>query len=124
MARTDYAFPFRVDPVSGQAAQAGYAAHVERAIDLIGELKGALASRGWRIANDSTLAVLCVEPPDGSCDVPTLASRVLASGRAWVGVASFQGRKVIRICVTHGEAGTADVRELIDVLEASKSSAL
>jgi phage baseplate assembly protein W len=32
MARTDYTFPFRVDPVSGQAAQAGYAAHVEQLI--------------------------------------------------------------------------------------------
>jgi uncharacterized protein len=32
MARTDYAFPFRVDPVSGQAAQTGYAAHVEQLI--------------------------------------------------------------------------------------------
>jgi uncharacterized protein len=32
VARTDYAFPFRIDPVSGQAAQAGYAAHVEQMI--------------------------------------------------------------------------------------------
>ena len=32
MARTDYAFPFRVDLVSGEAAQAGYAAHVEQLI--------------------------------------------------------------------------------------------
>ncbi len=29
MARRDYAFPFRIDPVSGQAAQAGYAQHVD-----------------------------------------------------------------------------------------------
>ena len=32
MARTDYAFPFRIDPVSGQAAQAPYAAHVDQMI--------------------------------------------------------------------------------------------
>jgi uncharacterized protein len=32
VARTDYAFPFRIDPVSGQAAQAGYAVHVEQMI--------------------------------------------------------------------------------------------
>lgn len=31
-ARTDFAFPFRIDPVSGQAAQASYAAHVEQMI--------------------------------------------------------------------------------------------
>ena len=29
MPRRDYAFPFRIDPVSGQAAQAGYAQHVD-----------------------------------------------------------------------------------------------
>lgn len=32
MARTDYAFPFRVDPVSGQAGQAPYATHVDQMI--------------------------------------------------------------------------------------------
>ena len=32
MARTDYAFPFRIDPVSGQAPQAAYAAHVDQMI--------------------------------------------------------------------------------------------
>jgi hypothetical protein len=32
MARHDYAFPFRIDPVSGQAAQASYAAHVDQMI--------------------------------------------------------------------------------------------
>jgi phage baseplate assembly protein W len=32
MPRTDYAFPFRIDPSSGQAAQATYAAHVEQMI--------------------------------------------------------------------------------------------
>ena len=29
MSRTDYAYPFRIDPVSGQAAQATYAKHVD-----------------------------------------------------------------------------------------------
>jgi phage baseplate assembly protein W len=32
MARTDYAFPFAIDPVSGQAGHAPYAAHVEQMI--------------------------------------------------------------------------------------------
>ena len=32
MARADYAFPFRIDPVSGQALQAPYAAHVDQMI--------------------------------------------------------------------------------------------
>ncbi|HEV2956323.1 MAG TPA: GPW/gp25 family protein [Xanthobacteraceae bacterium] len=32
MARHDYAFPFRIDPASGQAARIGYEAHVEQMI--------------------------------------------------------------------------------------------
>lgn len=32
MNRTDYAFPFRIDPVSGQAAQSPYAKHVDEMI--------------------------------------------------------------------------------------------
>ena len=32
MIRRDYAFPFRIDPASGQAMQTGYAAHVEQMI--------------------------------------------------------------------------------------------
>ena len=32
MDRHDYAFPFRIDPASGQAAQTGYAVHVEQMI--------------------------------------------------------------------------------------------
>ena len=32
MIRRDYAFPFRIDPASGQAMQTGYASHVEQMI--------------------------------------------------------------------------------------------
>jgi phage baseplate assembly protein W len=32
MRRTDYAFPFRIDPVSGQAAQSPYPRHVDEMI--------------------------------------------------------------------------------------------
>jgi Bacteriophage baseplate protein W len=32
MTRTDYAYPFRIDPVSGQAAQTTYGAHVQQMI--------------------------------------------------------------------------------------------
>ena len=32
MTRTDYAFPFRIDPVSGQAAQTSYGTHVDQMI--------------------------------------------------------------------------------------------
>jgi glutamate/tyrosine decarboxylase-like PLP-dependent enzyme len=98
------------------AGWSGYAQHVERAVELIAHLRALLAGHGWRIANDSSLAVLCVEPPRDAPDARTIASRVLASGRAWVAVAKYEGRDVIRICLTHGEATTDDIRELAAAL--------
>ena len=98
------------------AGWCGYAEHVERSIALISRLREMLADRGWRIANDSSLALLCVEPPPNAADARTLASRVLTSGRAWIAVAKYEGRDVIRICLTHGEATMDDIRELTDAL--------
>ena len=70
-------------------------------------------------------AVLCVEPPTGAPDARTIAGRVLASGRAWVAVAKYEGRDVIRICLTHGEATMEDIGELADALmEACVSDSL
>jgi len=41
--RTDYAFPFRIDPASGQAAQTSYSSHVDQMIRQI-----LLTARGER----------------------------------------------------------------------------
>jgi glutamate/tyrosine decarboxylase-like PLP-dependent enzyme len=99
----------------------GYARHVERAIELAALLKEMLLARGWTIANQSALAVLCVEPPPGAADARAIVDRVLASGRAWISVANFEGRQVIRACVTHGETTQDDVMELVDALETARS---
>jgi phage baseplate assembly protein W len=44
MARHDYAYPFRIDPASGQAARTGYESHVEQMIEQL-----LLTSPGERI---------------------------------------------------------------------------
>jgi glutamate/tyrosine decarboxylase-like PLP-dependent enzyme len=98
------------------ASWEGYARHIERSVDLIARLRAMLVEREWRIANDSPLALLCVEPPENAADARTTGARVLASGRAWVAVAKYEGRDVIRICLTHGEATMDDIRELVDAL--------
>jgi glutamate/tyrosine decarboxylase-like PLP-dependent enzyme len=98
------------------AGWTGYAQHVERSVALIARLREQLSDRGWRIANASSLAVLCVEPPADGPEARTIAARVLASGRAWVAVAKYEGRDVIRICLTHGEATIDDIHELVGAL--------
>jgi len=95
----------------------GYGEHVERSIGLIALAREKLVARGWRIANDSSLGVLCVEPPAGCGAVRSIVERVLASGRAWVAAATFEGRETIRICVTHGETTPDDINQLADVLQ-------
>ncbi len=101
------------------AGWAGYGVHVERSIALAGLLRDSLAARGWRIANDPALAVVCAEPPPGSGEVRDVVGRVLASGRAWVSAARFEGREVVRACVTNGETMPEDVAEVADALQAA-----
>jgi hypothetical protein len=71
--------------------------------------------------NQSSLAVLCIEPPPGSVAVHLIVSRVLASGCAWVSLAKFERREVIRACITHGETTADDVGILVDALTSAGS---
>jgi glutamate/tyrosine decarboxylase-like PLP-dependent enzyme len=98
------------------AGWSGYAEHVERSIDLAELLKKNLVRKGWSIVNSSPMAVLCIKPPPGVGDVRSIVSRVVASGRAWIAVASFEGSDIIRACVTHGETTEDDVNELVQTL--------
>jgi glutamate/tyrosine decarboxylase-like PLP-dependent enzyme len=102
------------------AGWSGYAEHIERAIELALMLRRELESRGWSIINDSPLAVLCFTPPPGSDAVRSIAARVLASGRAWVAVADFEGCEAIRACISNGETTEHDVNELVAALEAAR----
>jgi glutamate/tyrosine decarboxylase-like PLP-dependent enzyme len=94
----------------------GLAEHVERSVAVIAQVKERLMAHGWTVANDSALAVLCVEPPAGGPGVRDIVRRTLQSGRAWVARSTFAGREVVRICATHGQTGQADVEELVNVL--------
>ena len=98
------------------AGWTGYGEHVERAIKLAGILRERLVLQGWSIANQSLLAVLCIEPPSGRGEVRAIVNRVLASGRAWISAATFEGREVIRACVTNGETKQDDIDELGNAL--------
>jgi glutamate/tyrosine decarboxylase-like PLP-dependent enzyme len=99
------------------AGWAGHAAHIERAVAQTAWIRGELERRGWSIVNDSPFALLNVLPPAALGDARTVVGRVLASGRAWVSLARFEERDVIRICVTHGETSAADLAILVATLD-------
>lgn len=96
----------------------GYAQHVEKSVTLAIYLAEKLERLGWRVVNEPLLAVVCVLPPRGG-EVRRIVDKVLASGRAWVSAAKFEGQDVLRACVTHGETTRDDVDELILALQAA-----
>jgi glutamate/tyrosine decarboxylase-like PLP-dependent enzyme len=95
------------------AGWAGHAAHVERSVALTAHIRGELESRGWSVLNDSPLAVLSLVPPASLGDPRSVVARVLKSGKAWVSLARFEERDVVRICVTHGETSAEDLSILV-----------
>ena len=98
------------------AGWSGFAAHVERTLDLVELLKSELIDHGWRICNAPQLAVICMEPPPGSRDVRSIVRGVVDSGRAWVSLAAFEKRDVIRACLTNGETMLEDLKSLVAIL--------
>jgi len=98
------------------AGWSGHAAHIERAVAQTAWIRAELERRGWSVVNDSPFALLNLVPPARLGDPRTVVARVLASGRAWVSLARFEERDVIRVCVTHGETSAADLAILVDTL--------
>jgi aromatic-L-amino-acid/L-tryptophan decarboxylase len=98
----------------------GYAAHVERAIGLAAQLGAAMMARGWGLANDPALAVVCLVPPAGAPVPAEIVRRVVASGKAWVSAASIEGQAIVRACVTHGMTQDSDIAILVEALEAAR----
>ena len=104
------------------AGWTGYAKHVERSIELTALLKQQLLDRGWAILNDSPVAVLCIQPPPSFGDARSIAEKIVSSGRAWIAAAKFEGREIIRVCVTHGQTTPDDVIELVDALDSARAT--
>jgi hypothetical protein len=82
-------------------------------------LKQQLLVRGWTILNDSPVAVLCIQPPPRFGDARSIVEKILSAGRVWVAAATFEGREIIRACVTHGETTPDDITELVNSLHAA-----
>jgi glutamate/tyrosine decarboxylase-like PLP-dependent enzyme len=106
------------------AGWAGYAAHIERAVALADYAKSRLEAKGWTIVNESPLAVLSILPPQQNVTAESIVERVLEAGEAWVSVASYEGQKVIRVCITNGETEQGDVEALVESLEKAFQAAL
>lgn len=101
----------------------GYARHIERTVSLCEDLHTQLAARGWSIVNPGGLGVLCVIPPPPHRPVHQIVESIVASGEAWVAAANFEGRDVIRICISNGRTEENDIAALIELLQRHALSA-
>ena len=100
----------------------GYAAHVEQSFARLAQLVEGLTAYGWTLANPDGLAVACLCPPPGSLAPRQIVENVLASGNAWVSSGMFEGKEVIRACITNGETSALDIIQVIDALEEARRS--
>jgi aromatic-L-amino-acid/L-tryptophan decarboxylase len=78
----------------------GYRQHVERSIELASYLKRALEAANWRVVNDSPMAVLCFVKEAPTFDSAVIAEAIVRRGNHWISSAKFEGRSVLRACIT------------------------
>jgi aromatic-L-amino-acid decarboxylase len=105
----------------GAGGWSAHAAHVEHSVTLTQDLADRMAAYGWTVANEPQLAVACLVPPPGSPPVRDIVRRVLASGRAWISSAKFEGRDTVRACVTHGETSPDDIAAIAALLDEART---
>ena len=86
----------------------GYSRHVRRTLELGALFRERISASGWTVVNHSPVGVLCMIPAR-QVPVRSIVSHVLASGHAWGSVAVFEGREVVRACVTSGLTTEEDV---------------
>ncbi len=105
----------------------GYAGLVDQFVARGDALRQILVERGWLVANQSPLPVVCVRDPDGDrtnrTHIDRIVQRVVSSGRAWISSAVLSdGTACIRACITNFETSTADLIELADALDDAREA--
>jgi glutamate/tyrosine decarboxylase-like PLP-dependent enzyme len=100
---------------------AGVVARIEHQVAMADLLRRELSARGWRIANDSPLAIVCFSHPaieSGATTAADIARAVVGGGRAWISEARLGAdRAVLRACITSFRTQPEDVTILVEELE-------
>jgi len=98
----------------------GYAAMIERSVELAEILRDLLERDGWSVVNDPSLAVVCFVEERSGLDPAAVAKHVVERGEAWISVARFEGRPVLRACITSHRSSEADLKRLVQALNAAR----
>jgi aromatic-L-amino-acid/L-tryptophan decarboxylase len=99
----------------------GLAGLIEQQAAMAELLRTRVTERGWRLVNDSPLAIACFTHPSIESGTPSAAEvvdRVVGSGRAWISQVRLSGSGVaLRACITSHRTQPADIEVLVDELE-------
>ena len=91
----------------------GYAKHIEHSIDLIDYFNKKMTKHGWKVMNETRMAISCLQPPEGSQTPEYIVDKVVSKGQEWISVAKLEGQSVLRICITNGMTSTTHIDRLV-----------
>ncbi|CAN5583929.1 aspartate aminotransferase family protein [soil metagenome] len=99
----------------------GMARLIEQQAAMAELLRTRLSEHGWRLVNDSPLAIVCFTHPTiegGRPSAAEVVERVVGGGRAWISQVRLGGSVIaLRACITSHRTQPADVDILVDELE-------
>lgn len=98
----------------------GLAARIEHHTSMGDLLRRELSASGWRLVNDSPLAIVCFTHPEiepGTTTTTAVVERVVRGGRAWISEVRLSGPQLaLRACITSHRTRPEDIRILVDEL--------
>lgn len=112
------------------AGRPGYAAQLERDVDLGELLARRLTENGWHRVNDTPLPVVCVVDPDADARGrehslawhTAVTAHVVRGGRAWVSPVRLAGRPAVRLCVISHRTRESDIDDVVAALDEARAA--
>jgi len=99
----------------------GYRSLLRNSLNLADHLKTLLSNNGWSVVNDSPLAVVCFEDVGGVLDLDQIAASVVGDGRTWISSVKYEGRKVLRACITSHRTTNENLANLLAALSTARN---
>lgn len=88
-----------------------------RQFDLAQQLREMLANRGWSVRNETELPIVLFDDVQTGLGSQQLADALEADGHTWLGCVAFEGRVLLRACMTSFMSDEDDLKLLLDRLD-------
>lgn len=88
-----------------------------RQFELADTLRARLAERGWTVRNATELPIVLFDDARSDLDSRRLADALESDGQVWLGCVSYEGRTLLRACLTSFMSDASDLELLLDRLD-------